>query len=548
MLRIRLILWYSLLVVLTVTAIGVVQVVIINRSMVAGLDSSLAEDARVTLNLVSSLPESSNVEEILRHGRIHSSGSLRDLVDRVLAESPDTVTGAALTDRVISHLIDEILSELSYADSGGVSLDPLDAIAQRNISSKRNNFVEIHARSTPTSRIGTGPVMFRTPNLGRDTLSKLFVHDPARRYDTTVVVQKIVFQNEEFDVARASNSRFVVYVAFPTTEIDDAVAKFYSSFLYLLPVALLISALGGLWFARKALRPISEIAARAREIGAKNLSNRIELPGRLDRELRELTTTLNSMFARLESSFAQVTRFTSDASHELKTPLSIFKGEIEQAKRHLEQSEALQPGEAAKLLESLMEEVERMERIVEGLLLLSRADDHKLPLDRHPLAIYEFLQSLAEDGEILAESRALELIRNFDVSTKRIMVLVDSTFLYQVIMNLLDNALKYTHVGTVTMFLRKDGERVAFGVSDSGIGIAPQDLPRVFERFYRADAARAGGQDGHRSLGLGLAIVRSIVEAHEGSIDVTSEVGRGTTFTIRLAQYYPAITQSSRNE
>ncbi len=534
MLRVRLILWYSLLVVLTVAGVGLVQILIINRSVVEGLDNSLTEDAKITLSLVSSLPASSNPEEILRHGRMHSNGSLRDLVDRVLTEAPDTVTGAALTDRVISRLIDEILTELSFQDSSGVNIDPLDAIVQRNLSSKRNNFVEIHERPGARSKGTTGPVMFHSQNLAHDTLARLWKHDRAHD-DSSIVIEQLDFQNEEYRVARAANARFVVYVAFPTTEVDDSLSRLRSSFLYLLPLAFLISALGGFWLARKALAPIEHIADMAREIGAKNLSQRIELPGMRDRELRVLTATLNSMFARLESSFEQVVRFTSDASHELKTPLAIMKGEIEQTQRHLELADKLEPAEARSVLESLMEEVERMQRIVEGLLLLSRADDRRLALEREPVVLYDFLSSLAEDGEILAEASGLELIKQLDDDCRGLTVSIDPTRFYQVVMNLLDNALKYTPTGAVTMFLHAEGERVICGISDTGMGIGASELPKIFERFYRTDAARSGPNEmGDRSLGLGLAIVRSIVEAHNGTIEVESEPGRGTTFTVKL--------------
>jgi two-component system sensor histidine kinase ResE len=183
-----------------------------------------------------------------------------------------------------------------------------------------------------------------------------------------------------------------------------------------------------------------------------------------------------------------------------------------------------------------MEEVERMQRIVEGLLLLSRADDRQLPLQREEVNIYDYLEALGEDGTILAEERGLTLTCEFDPRAKNKRVYVDTTRLYQVIMNLLDNALKYTpHGGSVTIFLDNADHEVRFGVADTGIGIAKEDLEKIFRRFFRTDEARTGPhEDAERSLGLGLAIVKSMVETHGGSIGVESELGHGSRFTITM--------------
>src|SRR5438105_3613725 len=142
MLRARLIAWYSVLVLVTVVSIGVVQRLIIQRSLLDSLDNSLIEDSRATLSLISSLSTTADPEHVLEHSRMHTTGTLRDVIDNVLAEIPDTLKGEQLTDRVVTHLIDEILSELSFDDSSGHTADPLDAVVQRSISGRRNNFVE----------------------------------------------------------------------------------------------------------------------------------------------------------------------------------------------------------------------------------------------------------------------------------------------------------------------------------------------------------------------------------------------------------------------
>ena len=539
MLRVRLIIWYSLLVVLTIATIGLFQYLRIRSSLFQALDASLIEDARTTLTLISTLPPNSNPQEMLQHGEVHTSNSLRELIDHALSEVPDTLKGTDLADRVVSEIIDQVLTELSFQDSSGKMADPLDAIVERTVSSRRNNFVEIYAFARDTEGRTHEQGFFRTANLGPDTLMRRV--RASREYtstDTTSAYSTIKLHNEHIRVARAHNDRFDVYVGYPVTDIEQSLTRVRASFYIGIPLALAISILGGLWLARKALRPIEQIAGTARDISAKNLSQRIRIPGKTDHELVTLAETLNLMFVRLESSFQQVTQFTSDASHELKTPLAIMKGEIEQTTRHLGVAGALAPQESREVLLSLMEEVERMERIVEGLLLLSRADDRQLPLDREEIVLYDYLGSLGEDAAILAEERGLTLECAFDRGARMKRVFVDPTRLYQVIMNLLDNALKYTPSGgTVTLFLNTSDRKLHFGVADTGIGVSPEELPKIFRRFYRTDEARTGPhEDADRSLGLGLAIVKSIVEAHDGTIAVESTRGKGTRFTITMSE------------
>ncbi len=541
MLRLRLILWYSFLVFLTISTIGLFQYYKIRQSLFEALDASLIEDARTTLTLISTLPANENPHEAQIHGELHAASSLRDLVDHAISEVPDSARGTELADRVVSEIIDQVLAELSFQDSGGRMADPMDAIVERSVSSRRNNLVEIYGVARDSSGRTHEQSYFRTANLGNDTIMRAV--RPRQEHvssDTTAAYSTIRFRDDRVRVARAHNERFDVYVGYPITDIEQSLASVRSSFYIGIPLALAISILGGLWLARKALRPIEQIAAMAREIGAKNLSQRIALPGKTDHELVTLTETLNLMFERLEGSFAQVSQFTSDASHELKTPLSIMKGEIEQAGRHLEAAAAkggtLGRKEARDVLASMMEEVDRMQRIVEGLLLLSRADDRQLALDREETVLYDYLSSLGEDGAILAEERGLTLTCDLDPAARHTRVLVDPTRLYQVVMNLLDNAFKYTPKGgKVTLFLHRSDESVRFGVADTGYGIAAEDLPKIFRRFYRTDNARTGPHDDSvRSLGLGLAIVKSIIEAHGGTISVESELGQGTRFTITM--------------
>ncbi len=535
MLRIRLVLWYSLLVVLTVAAVGIVQYLLLYRSLTNDLDTALLEDAKTALHLISNRPSKHfSIGNPHTHTN-YSSKTLKQLVDDAIRDSPDSVSGQDLTDRVLSSLMDEMLGELSGKDT--TSADPFDALVQRTLTSRRNDLIEIYALDSINGRIPIGSPIFRTQNLRSDTIRDLFSITKISSGDSARTLGEVELNGEVLRASIASNGRFAVFSAYSEADIKDVISRSQKTYLYILPIALLIATLGGIILARKALRPIEEIANTARDIGAKNLSRRIEMPTRGDRELTSLVSTLNSMISRLESSFNQIAQFSSDASHELKTPLAIMKGEIEQAQRKVEAAHHLDKVESHQILSSMMEEVERMQRIVEGLLLLAKADDHRLPIMKEPISPYTFLTSISEDAEILASDRGLHFERKFDDNTQKIYINADPTLLYQVLMNLLDNAFKYTpQNGTVTLFLKKNDHSVSFGVEDTGPGIASDDLKKIFRRFYRTEQARAhqGAEHTARSLGLGLAITKSIIEAHNGLINVESKIGKGSKFIVEL--------------
>jgi heavy metal sensor kinase len=298
----------------------------------------------------------------------------------------------------------------------------------------------------------------------------------------------------------------------------------------LLPVALLLAGGGGWLLARRALRPVDQMTTAARRIEAEHLAQRLG-GAEVNDELGRLARTLNEMLARLEAGFAQVRRFSADASHELRTPLTVLKGEIEVALRS-----PRAPEEYRRVLTSTLEEVERMARLVEDLLLLSRADAGALRFESEPVELDHLIEEVAKQAEVLARPRQTR------VSLTEMAPLVvrgDGQRLKQLLLNLVDNAIKYTPAGgQVTLGLRAvpDGaaaseERAEIFVRDTGIGIAPADVPRIFERFYRADPARSREAGG---AGLGLCISRTIVEAHQGRIEVESAPGQGSTFRVLL--------------
>ncbi|HSR09827.1 MAG TPA: heavy metal sensor histidine kinase [Thermodesulfobacteriota bacterium] len=289
------------------------------------------------------------------------------------------------------------------------------------------------------------------------------------------------------------------------------------------PVALLLAGGGGWLLARRALRPVDQMAEAARRISAEHLATRLEDTGAND-ELSRLAKTLNEMLSRLDASFRQIRQFSADASHELQTPLTILKGEIEVALRS-----ARKPEEYERVLRSSLEEIERIARLVDGLLLLARADAGVLRMDIRPTDLKRVAEQVYGQATVLAEKKGVDLRLG---TVEEISVPADPERLRRVLLNLVENAVKYTPCGgRVTISLGRRGDRAAVRVRDTGMGIAPEERERIFDRFYRSADARARGEGG---AGLGLCIARSIVEAHRGTIEVESAPGQGSTFTVLL--------------
>ncbi len=283
-----------------------------------------------------------------------------------------------------------------------------------------------------------------------------------------------------------------------------------STIALILPLGLVAALLMGSWIARRALAPVDRIITEVREItDGRSLHRRLAEPMVKD-ELGRLTETLNQMMTRLERSFAALRRFTADASHELKTPLTVLRAGVERAI-----TMPSLPSEALAALEETLQEINRMTELVEALLMLARADEGTAPLHRETVDLRAIVEETGETGELLAAEAGV----NMEVATPAdpVIVPVDASRIRQLILNLLTNAVKYTPAGgSVRLQLGPSNGRVTLTVADSGVGIAPGDLPHIFDRFWRADSART--RTGERSgTGLGLAICKWIAEAHGGT-------------------------------
>ena len=290
------------------------------------------------------------------------------------------------------------------------------------------------------------------------------------------------------------------------------------------PLALLLASLGGLWLANKALRPVDRLTRAAERIGRGNLSERVEEPRSRD-EIGRLAATFNQMIGRLEQAFERDRRFTADASHELKTPLAVLRGDIEVALRR-----ERTPDEYQRVLQSSLEEIERLTKLTEDLLTLARSDAGESVLDLEPVELDRLASEARAYIAPLAKSAGVAL--TYEAPASPVIIRGDQKRLKQLLVNLMDNAIKYSAAGgSARLSLQVEDSSAVIEVTDTGRGIPASALPHVFERFYRHTDPRDSRVTG---FGLGLAISKWIVDAHGGSIEADSKEGGGTTFTIRL--------------
>ena len=308
---------------------------------------------------------------------------------------------------------------------------------------------------------------------------------------------------------------------------QDDVADTLQTLLFIVgiayPATLVVASLGGVFLAGRALSPVDRMTRLARRISAEDLGQRLNLRSR-DDEVGRLARTFDEMIARLDNAFRRQRQFTADASHELRTPLTAIKGQIDVALQRRRD-----PAAYRQALQVVNEEVDRMMRLLGSLLTLARADAGQIPLAFEAVSLPDVVGAAVEQVRPAASERGIELQL---VSSPAVTLRADEDLLLQLLLNLLDNAAKYTPAGgQVTVGWNVGAGQVELWVRDTGIGIASEHLPHLFDRFYRVDRARSRAEGG---AGLGLAISRWIAEAHGGSISVESAPGRGSTFAVTL--------------
>ena len=313
----------------------------------------------------------------------------------------------------------------------------------------------------------------------------------------------------------------VVQVAQSLDDVRDTLENLLGALLVSVPILVTVAGSSGYFLAARALAPIDQITLTARRISAEDLSARLNIPVTND-EVGRLTQTLNDMLARLDDSFQRERQFTNDASHELRTPLTAMQailGMIREKRRT--------PEEYEQALDDLNEETDRLRTLVENLLRLAR-DDKQKSNSFEEVNLSMLLKDVSDSLRPLAEVKKLSL--NCETS-ENLIVLGDSDELIRLFVNLLDNAIKYTERGGISISANDNEKSVVIQVADTGIGIPAEHIPHIFDRFYRVEESRT-----LRGAGLGLAIAKEIVRAHHGEIEVRSKIEQGAVFVVSLPQ------------
>lgn len=325
----------------------------------------------------------------------------------------------------------------------------------------------------------------------------------------------------------AEGSTYVL-VALQSMRGEQAfMAALGQTYALVIPLAVLLAALGGYFLARRSLSPVASMSDQAEHIGAINLQDRLAVKNTTD-ELGRLAGSFNRLLDRLEESFQLQRRFVADASHELRTPVAILSGEAEVALSKRDRA----PEEYRESLQILHKESLRLKKIVEDLFTLTRADIGQLPLSKSDFYLDELVADCVRTCRTLAQAKQITL--HCDAAAE-LPVHADEAFLGRMFLNLLDNAIKYTPTGgSVTISSEHRQDRYVVTVSDTGPGIPAELQDRVFERFFRAEKARTSSDTANGGAGLGLAICRWIAEAHQGSLELTRSSSTGSTFTFSI--------------
>jgi heavy metal sensor kinase len=362
-------------------------------------------------------------------------------------------------------------------------------------------------------------------NLPKDGLDEL---KKGREFygDEKIEISEKTFQDFRFvaiPVKEEKSVAYIVQVASPLTFTYTTLNRVKLILFVMLPLTVIIaSVLAGKFLASITLKPLNSMIGTVRQITGANLDTRVTVPENMD-EIRELAETFNDMLERINRSFAIQRQFMQDVSHELKTPLTVIRGEMEVA---LKRERSIH--EYRDILESNLDEIKKINRILESLLALARFDSDAESLHKEPADITVLIKEILTDIEILALQKNIEITVISETSDRS--VNIDKERMRRVFYNIFDNAIKYSgENGKIEIDIERVNEEVFINISDTGPGISEEDIPYIFDRFYRADKARCS-----EGFGLGLSIAKSIVKAHGGNIEVKSRTGEGATFIISL--------------
>jgi two-component system, OmpR family, sensor kinase len=332
-------------------------------------------------------------------------------------------------------------------------------------------------------------------------------------------------------IAGPGGRTYLLQVGVSLRALDAALSRYRDLLLVLTPLSLLLAAAGAWWLSGFALAPLTRAAFAARDIDIATLGRRLPTRGVKD-ELEDMTLAFNETLGRLERSIGEMRQFSTALAHELRTPLAALRGEIELALR------ATRDVDLQQSLASQIEDIDRLTRLIEHVLTLARAESGQIPLSFGAVDLGELASSLVETLEPVANARTIALRCE---PASGVVALGDAGWLERLVLNLIDNAMKFTREGgCVIVRVSRHGERACLEVADTGIGMTPDVVAHVFERFYQADPSRSSPSGG---AGLGLSLVKWIVDRHHGTVSVESTPEKGSTFRVAL----PAFTYSYRS-
>jgi heavy metal sensor kinase len=367
----------------------------------------------------------------------------------------------------------------------------------------------------------SGSRLYQSPRARRQPLTMLAAPRDPHPYSVQVAEHRHMRVKDE--ASHIGEEPVIIRVAAPEDQMRDALVRLLWIMALGLPVAVGATGYGGYRLARRALGPVDRMADRARTITAERLGERLAVENPTD-EIGRLAGVFNDMFGRLETAFDQMRRFTADASHELRTPLTAIRTVGEVALR-----EARDAKEYRDVIGSMLEETDHVTRLVEGLLMLSRADAGQIPITRQAIDLAEIARRVTSQLDVLAEEKQQSLTVD---APQPVHAHADPFVLRLAIVNLVDNAIRHSPPGArITVRIWASPSEAMIDVEDNGPGIAPMHHERLFDRFYRIEEARTRQSGG---VGLGLAITRWAVEVQDGHVEVLSEPGAGSVFRIRL--------------
>lgn len=482
--RFKIILWHIFLLAIALTVFGIVLYNIFSQGLYENTDNLLRLKAEGVADSINTYWEAERLEAI-RDNRETDTFSKINNMNFV---------------KIAQHLVEEDESE---------DLRLMNIMVQ--IFDNRGKNI---ASSKDMSYVITFPKeVFDSLVKGKSLTDDFSVEISKGKFLSLRVYAKPIFEDKKV--------AYIVQVARPLRPINLALNQLKFLLLTLLPLTVFITGIAGVFMAKIALRPVDNMTKEIHHITEEKLKSKINIPDTKD-EIAKLGETFNDMLARLDKAFSFQQQFIQDISHELKTPLTIIKGQLEVTLKKIRS-----PKEYESILMDNLEEIDKISLIIEELLILAKFDSKEMALDIKSVNLTLLLEKILDNIKILADKK------NIKIDFKRngsVLLNADENHIKRVFLNIFDNAIKYTlQNGKIYVVLYKDHSFAKVKIEDTGIGIPANDLSNIFNRFYRVDKSRSS-----HGFGLGLSIAKSIIEAHKGKIEVQSEVGHGSTFTVNL--------------